>query len=531
MKIINEVQGSSGWLDARRKYDTASEASSLMGFGYSSRSDLLRMKATGSEQEFSKWTLEVLFAKGHEVEALARPLAEELIGEELFPVTGVCLETGLLASFDGLTMDESVAWECKQWNEAKASQVRAGMIPESDYWQVVQQLIVSGANYCLYMVTDGTPYNTVSIKLWAAGFSADKTGWNPLDASGTPWTVIRADDPARLVASWDQFNSELADFVPVVVAPDPVGKSPDQLPALLVEVTGMVTHSNLAEFRDHASVVFASISTELETDKDFADAEKTVKWCKDVERRLDGAKEQALAQTASIDELFRTIDSIKAEARSKRLELDGAVKTRKQNLRVEIIDSANDRLASCLDILNEGLNGVFPAVFELPVIPVDFSGVMKGKKKISSLNDAVDAEVARVQVLAARSSVEMMRNITLLAERAKGFESLFRDAPALVVGSDPESLEALISVRIQEHRHPAHNAEVDTKTNPASPPLPEEGSNPAPVDRPAPEEGSNPAPVDRPAPEVIVSVVAGYFDVSDDVALGWLMDISIQEVA
>ena len=125
----------------------------------------------------------------------------------------------------------------------------------------------------------------------------------------------------------------------------------------------------------------------------------------------------------------------------------------------------------------------------------------------------------------------MMRNITLLAERAKGFESLFRDAPALVVGSDPESLEALISVRIQEHRHPAHNAEVDTKTNPASPPLPEEGSNPAPVDRPAPEEGSNPAPVDRPAPEVIVSVVAGYFDVSDDVALGWLMDISIQEVA
>ena len=505
MKIINEVQGSSGWLDARRKYNTASEASTVMGFGYGTRGELLRMKATGAEQEFSKWTLEVLFAKGHEVEALARPLAEELIGEELFPVTGVCLETGLLASFDGLTMDESVAWECKQWNETKAASVRSGRVPTSDYWQVVQQLIVSGAFYCLYMVTDGTAENTVSMKVWNSSPGEAKA----TSARGSSTTI--GDDGAHLVASWVQFNSELAAYVPVVVAPDPVGKSPDQLPALLVEVTGMVTHSNLAEFRDHAAVVFAAISTELQTDTDFADAEKTVKWCKDVEGRLDRVKEHALAQTASIDELFRTIDSIKAEARSKRLELDRAVKTRKENLRVEIIDAAYDRLASCLDVLNESLNGVFPAVFELPVIPVDFAGVMKGKKTVTSLNDAVDAELARAKVVAAQSSVDMMRNISLLALHAKGFETLFRDAPALVVCSDPESLVALIAARISQGgsriRHRA---------------------DPGPLRR---KDGSNPAPVERPTAEVIVSVVAGYFDVSDNVALGWLMDISTQEVA
>ena len=38
-----------------------------------------------------------------------------------------------------------------------------------------------------------------------------------------------------------------------------------------------------------------------------------MKWCADVESRLAAAKEHALSQTATIDELFRTIDDISAE--------------------------------------------------------------------------------------------------------------------------------------------------------------------------------------------------------------------------
>jgi predicted phage-related endonuclease len=44
------------------------------------------------------------------------------------------------------------------------------------------------------------------------------------------------------------------------------------------------------------------------------------------EKRLALVKSQALAQTASIDELFRTIDALKEEMRSKRLTLDKLVK-------------------------------------------------------------------------------------------------------------------------------------------------------------------------------------------------------------
>jgi predicted phage-related endonuclease len=70
------------------------------------------------------------------------------------------------------------------------------------------------------------------------------------------------------------------------------------------------------------------VNRDLSTDADFADAEKAVKWCSDVESRLAAAKEHALSQTASIEALFRTIDDISAEARTVRLELDKLVTAR-----------------------------------------------------------------------------------------------------------------------------------------------------------------------------------------------------------
>jgi predicted phage-related endonuclease len=66
------------------------------------RTELLHMKATGTAQEFSDWVQKNILDYGHQVEALARPLVEELIGEDLYPVT--CSDGRLSASCDGLTM-------------------------------------------------------------------------------------------------------------------------------------------------------------------------------------------------------------------------------------------------------------------------------------------------------------------------------------------------------------------------------------------------------------------------------------------
>ena len=136
---------------------------------------------------------------------------------------------------------------------------------------------------------------------------------------GTPrtfWRVVRV-EPAlreRIVAGW-QFAKDVCSLRARARDREAGRQAPDALPALRIEVTGMVTASNLAAFREHALAVFGGIKTDLQTDADFADAERTVKWCKEVEDRLDAAKQHALSQTASIDDLFRTIDAIKEEAR------------------------------------------------------------------------------------------------------------------------------------------------------------------------------------------------------------------------
>ncbi len=72
----------------------------------------------------------------------------------------------------------------------------------------------------------------------------------------------------------------------------------------------MVTASTLEQFKAHSLAVFSAINTGLQTDQHLADAEKTVKWCGEVEERLEAAKQHALSQTENIDALFRTIDEI-----------------------------------------------------------------------------------------------------------------------------------------------------------------------------------------------------------------------------
>ena len=64
-----------------------------------------------------------------------------------------------------------------------------------------------------------------------------------------------------------------------------MGRAPEMLPALRIEVTGKVTASNLAEFKQTALAAIGSVNRDLRTDADFADAEKAVKWCGEVESR------------------------------------------------------------------------------------------------------------------------------------------------------------------------------------------------------------------------------------------------------
>jgi len=431
MKIHNVAQGSAEWLALRAKFRTASEAPAMMGASkYQSRTDLLIAKKTGITTDVTP-SQQFIFDKGHATEALARPLTEALIGEELYPI--VATEGNLLASMDGATMLGETLFEHKLWNESVVAQMKAGDLAPHYYWQLEQQLLVSGAERVIFVCSDGTPENFVHME------------YRPV-----------AGRAAQLIEGWKQFEADLANFEMADAPSIVVGKTPDELPALRIELTGMVTASNLKVFEESALAVIDSVKTTLSTDQDFADAKKAVKWCGDVEEAVAVAKKQALSQTQSIDELFSSLDRISAHARETRLKVDKLVKAQELLVKTNIKQKAELALADHIAAINKTLGKV-----TLPHVVSDFAGAMKNKRTIASLQDAVDTELARAKIDASQAADGIRLNLTSLAELAVDHAFLFSDVQQLVTKAN-DDLVTLIKFRISEHQK-AEQAKADAK--------------------------------------------------------------------
>lgn len=437
MKIVDLIQGSPEWKAHRAQHFNASDAPAMLGVSpYKTRAELLREMHTGVAPDVDIAT-QKRYDNGHRAEALARPLAEEFIGEELYPVTGTLQK--LSASFDGLTMDESQGFEHKALNE----ELRAAftIIGAADYTtescralpiyhrvQMEQQLIVSGADRILFMASEWTADGELV---------EERHCWY------YPDPLLRQ----QIIDGWIQFERDLSAYALPESAPAAaVGRTPETLPALRIEVTGQVTASNLAEFKATALATIRSVNRDLRTDQDFADAEKAVKWCADVESRLKAAKEHALSQTASIDALFKALDDIGAEARTVRLDLDKLVARRKTEVKEEAVAKARRALDDHIARLNAEI-----APFRLQAVAADFAASIKGLKSVSSMQDKLDGLLATCKIGAEADARAIRANIATFKQEAEGFEFLFADLGQVIHKAD-EDFRALLAGRIAQHK-------------------------------------------------------------------------------
>ena len=401
------IQGTPKWHEFRAQHLNASDAPAMMGESpYKTRDALLREKATGVVAEVSSET-QRRFDDGHRFESLARPLAEKIIGEELYPVVGSEGKFG--ASFDGMTMLGGVIFEHKTLNAALAAIDPDEELPLYYRIQMEHQFMVSGAEKCLFMASK-----------WDAAdqLIGESHRWH------SPDLVLRQ----RIVDGWAQFEKDLAGYVPPEAKPEAVGRAPDALPALRIELTGQVTTSNLAEFRAHAQAVLGSIKRDgFQTDEDFANADKTAKWCAEVESRLDAAKQHALAQTTSIDELFRTLDAIKEDTRQVRLGLEKTVKARKEAVKIERINKAKSDFAAHVAALQSEIADV-----RLTVLAPDFGGAIKGLKTLSSIDNAIGVAMANAKIAADQQAADVHAKLVWFGENATEYRSLFPDLQQLI---------------------------------------------------------------------------------------------------
>lgn len=443
MKTINLVQGTPEWNAHRLQHLNASDAPAMLGCSpHKSRSQLVRETATGIAPEIDAAT-QRRFDDGHRCEALARPLAEQIIGEELFPCTGV--EGKYSASFDGLTMLEDVAWEHKRLND----RLRAAMVdgctgadlPEDYQVQMEHQAMVSGAGEILFM---------------ASHWDADDNLVEERHCWYYPNTELRA----RIVAGWEQFEADVAAYEPEAVAPKAAtGKAPDALPALSVVARGMVEHSNHIEFRERALAAIAAVNRDLQTDDDFATAEQTVKAFKSGEEMLEATRQQILGQMADVDAVMRTIDEVQAELRRVRLDLDKLVTREKESRKSEIVEAGLAAVLQHYATINVTLG---EHALQMPSsIRALIGSAIKGKRTIATIRDAADVAVAQAKIDASQVAERVRACIAVLGEFDE-HRALFADRVQLCLAKAPEDLRNLAATRVAEfQRREAERLEAE----------------------------------------------------------------------
>lgn len=421
------VQGSDEWNEFRLQHFGASEAAAMLGISpYMSRSDLLQLKATGKSKDHSDYTKKI-FQDGHDAESAARVLLEEDMQQEFYPV--VCSKDKLSASLDGLTMDGSAAFEHKLMNNSLFDSVHSQQVPDHYMAQCQQILMVTGAERVIFMCSDGTRKKRASVEV-----VKDQSWFD------------------RIESGWERFSVDLENYQHKDIPEKPEPDAIMQLPALSIQIKGEVTLSNLPEFKRAAETFISRIKTDLATDDDFANAEATVKFCDETEKKLESAKSSAIGQTASIDELMRTIDFIKDSIRTKRLTLEKLVKTQKESIKTKIIDDAYKLCASHQSsIATEFQSLNFASLANLS--RQSFETACKNKRTLASLHNAVDTEIAAIKIKLDDLARVIRKNITYLPDDL----SLFRDLQSIVTKPE-DDFKLLVESRLAEQKRKEEEA-------------------------------------------------------------------------
>ena len=411
----NLIQGSQEWHAYRAAHDNASDAPAMMGCSaYKTREQLLAERATGITPEVDSAT-QRRFDAGHRFEALARPLAEAIIGEDLYPVTGSLEDYRLSASFDGLTLLEDVALEHKTLNQRLRAVLEVpgctgADLPMEYQIQMEQQCAVSDCERILFM---------------ASAWDREDRLIEELHCWYWPNLELRA----RVLAGWEQLHKDVATYVPPEPKPAPVVAEPmESLPAVSMRLDGkLAVVSNLPDFATALRAFIERIPAKPDTDQDFANAEAACKSLKRAEDALTAGEDAALGEMVDFEAMRRQVRDLKELARATRLATEKLVTARKEQIRGEIVAGGIAALREHIAGLQSEID-IVTLVFPAP----DFFAFIKNKRTVESLRGAVNDELARLKISSSELATETRRRIAWFKDFAKGYEFLFPDLQQIV---------------------------------------------------------------------------------------------------
>lgn len=413
-------QGSDAWHNFRAQHHGASECAAMLGLSKkTTRTELLHMKHTGIGKEFSAWVQEKILDHGHTVEALARPLVEKIIGKKLYPVT--CSEGRLSASCDGLTMDEKIGFEHKQWNEKYAAMVADGIVPEEHMPQCQQVLMVTGAQMLYFVISDGTRENM--------GF------------------VVVGPDPVwfeRIRAGWAQFEKDLAAYVPPEVIEKPQAEAIKDLPAVTIQVTGELTKCNLDAVTPQFDRYLEEAGSKLAT-IDIANGKAVGKFSRETAKALKNKAQDVVDQIATVSEAVKTLTFYAEQFDAMGLKYEKATDKLEKAETEAAIGKVTAEYMQHVEALEAET-----APVRLSVAKPNFAGALKSLRTIESKNNALNQALANGKIAADAQAKELRAKLAWYKANAGSHWFLFNDFATIIYKAE-DDFKLLVNSRIADH--------------------------------------------------------------------------------
>lgn len=428
MITVELKQGTPEWLQYRATKFNASDAPAMMGASkYKTRNELLREISRGFAVEVDAKTQEI-FNTGHRFEALARPIAEVIIGEDLAPVVGY--KGDLSASFDGITLMENIIWEHKTLNDEIRAAIGVEDLHPQYRIQMEQQLLVSGAEKCLFHAT----------KRNDDGELIDQKHF---------WYESDLELRESIIAGWEQFKKDLESYTFVEVIEPPKAEAVKNLPAVTIQVRGELTLSNLGDVTPLFDKFLAEAKTVLVTDDDFAIAEAEAKLGRETAKRCKLTAKAVVDQIATVSEAVKTLDLYAEKFDKLALLQEKAVKEQKETRKAAAKLARDTAYTAFIAELEKTISPI-RLVLHQSYKP-DFAGAMKNQRTLASLNDKLDTELARVKIAASSVANEISLTLNWYKEAAAGYGFLFNDLQQIIYKSD-DDFKLMVSTRIDQHK-------------------------------------------------------------------------------
>ncbi|MFZ2982012.1 MAG: YqaJ viral recombinase family protein [Sphingobium sp.] len=448
-KVHHLVQGSDEWKAHRATQGmiNGSEIAAIMGLSTNTgRGELLRLKSLGMEKEFSDYVQKYILDKGHEHEALARPIAEDIIGDDLSALVMTDTIDGVLfsVSFDGITQGYDTTSEHKSLNQALAAALDAGYLPDEYHPQCEAGLMVSGAKRCLFMASRDGDVSTMRHF----------------------WYDSNPELRARMIAACKQFEIDRINYAHTEVAERPAAAVTIELPALFVHAKGEITTHNMDAFGLALTNKLAEVrAIALVTDQDFSNAKEAAKKFRETAKAIALSKEAMLAQTETIGEAARKMDAWVKDMNATALQLEKDVDREDAAKKAAIVSGARIAYVDHIKALNERIGGQYMAT----AIP-NFAEAIKGKRNYGSMTDAVNTMLANAKVEADMLADRIEANSKSLdAGNGEGMDYRFLVPDfAAVCTKARDDFDALVTSRLAAHRErEAEKAEAAKKAEDA----------------------------------------------------------------